>query len=177
MQKSGVNMKAVLPRCKWCGDDPTLTDYHDKEWGKPIKDDDKLFERMTLEVFQAGLSWRIVLVKRDAFRKAFSGFEIAKVARYGEKQIDRLMNDSGIIRNQRKILATIYNAKAILKIQKEYGSFFKFIKQIDTENDTVKEMKKHFKFMGKETVSCFLMGCGRIAVPHDKQCYLNRNRI
>jgi DNA-3-methyladenine glycosylase I len=168
-------MKAVLPRCRWCGEDPLLTDYHDKEWGKIIRDDDKLFERMTMEVFQAGLSWRIVLVKRDAFRIAFSGFEISKVARYGEKQIERLMNDGAIIRNQRKILATIYNAKALLNIQKEYGSFFKFIKQLDVENNTVKEMKKHFKFMGKETVSCFLMGCGRVKAAHDKNCYLYKN--
>jgi len=168
-------MKAVLPRCKWCGNDQILIDYHDKEWGKTIKDDNKLFERMTMEVFQAGLSWRIVLVKRDAFRKAFSDFDIRKVARYGEKQIERLMNDSDIIRNQRKILATIYNAKALLLIQKEYGSFFKYIKQLDVENDTVKEMKKHFKFMGKETVSCFLMGCGRVEAAHDKNCFLNKN--
>ena len=168
-------MKAVLPRCGWCGQDPILTDYHDKEWGKVIKDDDQLFERMTMEVFQAGLSWKIVLVKRDAFRKAFSGFEISKVARYGEKQIDRLMNDKAIIRNQRKILATIHNAKALLNVQKEYGSFFKFIKQLDIENNTVKEMKKHFKFMGEETVKCFLMGCGRVAAPHEKKCYLYKN--
>lgn len=159
-------------RCAWCGNDPVLTEYHDKEWGKVIKDDDKLFERMTMEVFQAGLSWKIVLLKREAFRKAFAGFEVSKVARYGTKQIDRLMNDSSIIRNQRKILATIYNAKAIQNIQKEQGSFYKFIKQLDTSNDTVKEMKKYFKFMGVETVKCFLTGCGRVEAPHDKNCYL-----
>jgi len=168
-------MKPDLPRCIWCGNDPVLIGYHDKEWGKLIKDDDALFERMTMEVFQAGLSWKIVLLKRAAFNKAFSGFVIPKVARYGEKQIDRLMNDKSIIRNQRKILATIYNAKAILQIQKEYGSFYKYIKQLDTDNNTVKEMKKHFKFMGDETVKCFLMGCGRVKADHDERCFLFKN--
>ncbi len=169
-------MKNDLPRCNWCGKDAVLIDYHDKEWGKKIKDDNRLFERMTMEVFQAGLSWKIVLLKREAFKKAFADFDINKVARFGVRQIDRLMNDKAIIRNQRKILATIFNAKAILKIQAEYGSFYKFIKQLDTDNNTVKEMKKHFKFMGEETVKCFLMGSGRVEPDHDKKCFLYKHK-
>ena len=165
-------MKKEKIRCAWCRNDPLLSEYHDKEWGKVIKNDNKLFERMTMEVFQAGLSWKIILVKRKAFNKAFAEFDIKKVARFKEQKIKKLLEDKSIIRNPRKIYATIYNANAILEKQKEYGSFYNFVKKLDTNADLVKQMKKHFKFMGKETTTCFLMGCGRIKVNHDKNCFL-----
>ena len=165
-------MKKEKNRCAWCGNDSLLSEYHDREWGKPIKDDNKLFERITMEVFQAGLSWKIILIKREAFKKAFVGFDIKKVAKFKEPQISKLLDDKSIIRNHRKIYATIYNANSIMKIQKEYGSFYNFIKKLDTNADLVKQMKMHFKFMGKETTTCFLMGCGRIKPHHDKNCFL-----
>jgi DNA-3-methyladenine glycosylase I len=165
-------MKKEKIRCAWCKNDPLLSEYHDKEWGKLIKDDNKLFERMTMEVFQAGLSWKIILIKREAFNKAFAGFDIKKVARFKEPQVRKLLDDKSIIRNPRKISATIYNANSIIEIQKEYGSFFNFIKKLDVNADLVKQLKKHFKFMGKETATCFLMGCGRIKAHHDKNCFL-----
>lgn len=165
-------IEKALKRCKWCGQDPILIDYHDNEWGNEITDDNMLFERMTLEVFQAGLSWKIILLKRNALRKAFSYFDINKVSKYSTKKIEQLLNNNDIIRNKRKILATIYNAKSIKELQKEHGSFFNFIQNLDLTNNTVKEMKKHFKFMGDETVKCFLIGCGRLPTPHEKQCFL-----
>jgi DNA-3-methyladenine glycosylase I len=165
-------MKKEKIRCAWCRNDTLLSEYHDKEWGKLIKDDNKLFERMTMEVFQAGLSWKIILIKREAFNKAFAQFDIKKVARFKEPQIRKLLDDKSIIRNSRKIYATIYNANSILEIQKEYGSFYNFVKKLDINVDIVKQLKKYFKFMGKETATCFLMGCGRIKAQHDKNCFL-----
>ncbi|HEY9188629.1 MAG TPA: DNA-3-methyladenine glycosylase I [Ignavibacteria bacterium] len=169
-------MKKNFKRCSWCLDDPILIDYHDNEWGKKIIDDNKLFERMTLEVFQAGLSWKIILLKREALRRAFSQFDIDKVSKYNEKKIEKLLQDKNIIRNKRKIMATVYNAKSIKQIQKEFGSFYNFIQNLDISNNTVKELKKYFKFMGNETVKCFLIGCGRVEPEHDKHCFLYNKR-
>ncbi len=104
-----------------------MIEYHDTEWGAPVHDDRKLFEFMVLDAFQAGLSWSIVLKKRENFRRALSNFEYAKIAKYNRKKIDRLIADPGIIRNKLKIAATVANAKAFLKIRKEFGSFDKYI--------------------------------------------------
>ena len=169
-------MKKSFKRCSWCLDDPILIDYHDNEWGKKIIDDNKLFERMTLEVFQAGLSWKIILLKREALRRAFSQFDIDKVSKYNEKKIEKLLQDKNIIRNKRKIMATVYNANSIKQIKKEFGSFYNFIQNLDINNNTVKELKKYFKFMGNETVKCFLIGCGRVEPEHDKHCFLYNKR-
>jgi DNA-3-methyladenine glycosylase I len=109
------------------GNSPLMVEYHDKEWGVPVHDDRTLFEFLVLEGAQAGLSWQTVLNKRENYRKAFHGFELAKIARYNNKDIQRLLRDPGIIRNRLKIQATINNAKQILQIQKEFDSFDKYI--------------------------------------------------
>ena len=110
-------------RCAWCSDDPLYVSYHDTEWGVPVHDDRCLFEFLVLEGAQAGLSWLTVLKKRENYRKAFENFEIAHVARYGQLDIDRLLLDSGIVRNRLKIESAIKNAQGVLAIQKEYGTF------------------------------------------------------
>ena len=146
--------------------------YHDNEWGVKIKDDDKLFERLSLEMFQAGLSWRTVLHKRAAFRKAFKNFSILKVANFSKKDVKRLLKDSSIIRNELKIRSTIYNAKKVLDIQKTFGSFRKWIDSLDANDKNVyKEFKKHLKFMGPGVVESFLMSTGRIETHHMKGCW------
>jgi DNA-3-methyladenine glycosylase I len=106
-------------RCAWAGGDPEMARYHDEEWGVPAHDETHLFEMLTLEGAQAGLSWRTVLHKRDAYRKAFAGFDPARVARFGARDVARLMNDAGIVRNRLKIESTIANAKAILEVRKD----------------------------------------------------------
>ncbi len=109
------------------GNTPLMVEYHDKEWGVPVHEDRTLFEFLVLEGAQAGLSWQTVLNKRENYRKAFYGFEIAKIARYNNKDVQRLLRDPGIIRNRLKIQATINNAKQILEVRKEFGSFDKYI--------------------------------------------------
>ena len=110
-------------RCAWCSDDPLYVSYHDTEWGVPVHDDRRLFEFLVLEGAQAGLSWLTVLKKRENYRKAFDNFEIARVAKYGHQDIDRLLLDPGIIRNRLKIASAIQNAQGVLAIQEEYGTF------------------------------------------------------
>jgi DNA-3-methyladenine glycosylase I len=115
-------------RCPWVKEtDVLLTRYHDTEWGVPVRTDKKMFEFLVLEVFQAGLSWNIILRKRENFRRALSGFSIATIARYTKSDVARLMKDEGIVRNRAKILATIQNAKAFLVLKKEFGSFAKYL--------------------------------------------------
>jgi DNA-3-methyladenine glycosylase I len=110
---------SIPSRCPWCGDDPLYIRYHDEEWGRPLYDEHLLFEFLILESFQAGLSWRTILHKREAFRAAFDGFAAHKIAAYDEAKIQSLLADSGIIRNQRKILATINNARVYLQLQQQ----------------------------------------------------------
>jgi DNA-3-methyladenine glycosylase I len=114
-------------RCAWCEKDDLYRDYHDNEWGNPVYDDDKLFEFLVLETFQAVLSWYTILKKRDNFRKAFDFFDYKKIANYNENKVTALLQDAGIIRNQLKIRATITNAIAFMKVQEEFGSFSKYI--------------------------------------------------
>jgi DNA-3-methyladenine glycosylase I len=142
-----------MQRCPWPGSDPLMIAYHDTEWGVPIHDDQKLFEFLILEGAQAGLSWRTVLYKRDAYRKAFDHFDVNKVARYGERQITRLMNDPGIIRNRLKINSAITNAKAFLKVQKEFGSFDQYIWQFTGGKPINNKLKdiKHIQATSKES--------------------------
>jgi DNA-3-methyladenine glycosylase I len=111
-----------MPRCPWAAVEPNIG-YHDEEWGVPVHDDRKLFEFLILEGAQAGLSWITILKKRENYRKAFHGFRAEKIARYGARDVKRLLADPGIVRNRRKIAATIQNAKAFLAVQKELGSF------------------------------------------------------
>ena len=114
-------------RCWWCGEDPLYVIYHDEEWGVPVRDDHKLFEFLTLETFQAGLSWITILRKRENFRKAFDEFNYQKIATYSEAKIEQLLQDPGIIRNKLKVRATVSNAKAYIEVQKEFGSFSNYI--------------------------------------------------
>ena len=119
----------MVKRCAWAGNDPQMRKYHDKEWGTPIHDDRVLFEFLILEGAQAGLSWNTILKKRENFRVAFDYFDFNKISKYNEQNVEQLMNNEGIIRNRRKIEATIANAKALLKVKKEFGSFDKYIWQ------------------------------------------------
>jgi len=146
--------------------------YHDKEYGFPIHDDNHLFARLILEINQAGLSWTTILNKKDNFFKAFDDFDIDKVARYGQKQKDRLMQDAGIIRNRLKIEATIDNAKKIQALQKEYGSFKNWLDAHHplTKEEWVKLFKKTFRFTGGEIVGEFLMSCGYLPGAHVESC-------
>jgi DNA-3-methyladenine glycosylase I len=116
-----------MQRCPWCGDDPLYVAYHDTEWGSPLHDEGKHFEFLLLETQQAGLSWRCILGKREAFRKAYASFDPEKVARFTQKRIDRLLSDPGIIRNRRKIEAAVKNARAFLRAQEEFGGFDAYI--------------------------------------------------
>ena len=116
-----------MERCEWAGNDPLYIDYHDKEWGKPVYDDETIFEFLILETFQAGLSWITILRKRDNFRKAFDNFDYKKIAAYDEAKIESLLQDAGIIRNKLKINATVNNAQAFIEVQKEFGTFSKYI--------------------------------------------------
>ncbi len=116
-----------MNRCPWCGTDPLYVRYHDEEWGSPLHDEDKHFEFLLLETQQAGLSWITILRKREAYREAFAGFDPGKVARFGQAQVEKLMGNPGIIKNRRKIEASISNAKAFLAIQEEAGSFDRWI--------------------------------------------------
>jgi DNA-3-methyladenine glycosylase I len=116
-----------MRRCEWVGSDPAYIDYHDHEWGIPVHDDRRLFEMLILEGMQAGLSWITILRKREAFRRAFDDFNPARVSRYGAGRILRLLQDPGIVRNRRKILAAVQNARAFLAVAGEFGSFDRYI--------------------------------------------------
>lgn len=164
-----------LIRCDWCGTDPLYVKYHDEEWGKPIYDDKMLFEFLILEGAQAGLSWITILKRREGYRKAFADFDVQKVATFDENDVERLMNDAGIIRNRLKVQAAISNAKLFIKIQEEFGTFSDYMwgflpdkkpiqNQVKTMKDVParteisdaisKDMKKRgFKFFG--TTICY----------------------
>lgn len=146
--------------------------YHDTAYGFPIDNDDELFERLVLEINQAGLSWSTILNKQENFKKAYKNFNIKKVASFKEKDFERLMNDAGIIRNRLKINAAIENAKTLLGIQKEYGSFKKWIDHHHpkTKDEWVKIFKTTFRFTGGEIVNEFLMSTGYLAGAHVESC-------
>lgn len=150
--------------------------YHDNHYGFPIEEDDELFGRLIMEINQAGLSWTTILNKEQNFRKAYHQFSIKKVARYGEKDFERLMNNAGIIRNRLKINAAIENAKTILSLQKEHGSFKKWIDHHHpkTKEEWTKLFKKTFKFTGGEIVNEFLMSTGYLPGAHDADCPIGK---
>lgn len=163
--------------CDYCNTHPEDTfnkSYHDHEYGFPLKDDHLLFERLILEINQAGLSWITILKKAENFRKAYHGFNIAKVAKYGEKDVTRLLNDPGIIRNRLKVNAAVVNAQKILEIQKEYGSFRDWLDQHHplTKDEWTKLFKKTFVFTGGEIVNEFLMSTGYLPGAHDESCHV-----
>jgi DNA-3-methyladenine glycosylase I len=161
--------------CDYCNSHPEDTFnrvYHDTEYGFPLHDDNLLFERLILEINQAGLSWITILKKADNFRKAYHSFDINKIARYGDKDVARLLADAGIIRNRLKVNAAIVNAQRILELRKEHGSFKGWL---DTNRDLSKEdwvklFKKTFVFTGGEIVNEFLMSTGYLAGAHDETC-------
>ncbi|AXG68432.1 DNA-3-methyladenine glycosylase 1 [Kordia sp. SMS9] len=178
-------------RCTWCGNDPLYVAYHDEEWGVPVYDDERLFEFLILETFQAGLSWITILRKRENFRKAFDNFDYKKIAKYNEKKFQSLLEDAGIIRNKLKIKATITNAQAFMKVQEEYGSFATYIwqftdgKPIQNAFKTMKEVpattelsdklskdlkKKGFKFIGSTTIYAHMQATGMVN-DHTTDCF------
>jgi DNA-3-methyladenine glycosylase I len=146
--------------------------YHDRQYGFPIHDDDELFCRLILEINQAGLSWETVLKKEAAFRRAYAEFDIQKVASFTAADRNRLMADAGIIRNRLKIEAAIENAKTILELQKEHGSFKRWLesREVKTKEEWVKLFKKTFRFTGGEIVGEFLMSIGLLPGAHDQRC-------
>jgi len=153
--------------------------YHDRQYGFPIHDDNELFCRLILEINQAGLSWETILKKQENFRKAYSGFSVRKVAAYTAADRRRLMADAGIIRNRLKIDAAIENAKTILRLQKEHGSFEKWLKAQHPKSkaEWVKLFKKTFRFTGGEIVNEFLMSIGILPGAHDRRCAIHRKTI
>lgn len=181
-------------RCEWAGSDSLYMKYHDEEWGVPVYEDDKLFEFLVLETFQAGLSWITILRKRENFRKAFDQFDYHKIARYGEEKYESLMHDSGIIRNKLKIRATISNAKAFINIREEFGSFSKYIWSFvdgnplqnqfaslnelpakTTLSDKIsKDLKKRgFKFVGSTVVYAHMQATGMVN-DHVVNCFRHK---
>ena len=153
--------------------------YHDTAYGFPIDNDDELFERLVLEINQAGLSWSTILNKQENFKKAYKNFNIKKVAAFSEKDFERLMNDQGIIRNRLKINAAIENAKTLLGIQKEFGSFKKWIDRHHpkTKEEWVKLFKSTFRFTGGEIVNEFLMSTGYLPGAHIESCPVYKKMV
>ena len=176
-----------MTRCSWLPEgDKLYENYHDHEWGRPLHDDHKLYEMFVLELFQAGLSWRIILGKREAFREAYDDFDINKVACYDEKKVDELMQNKAIIRSLNKIKASISNSKIILTIIKEYGSFNNYVWSF-TNNQVIYEVgqttnaisdamskdlkKRGVKYAGSVTIYSFLQAVGVIN-SHEEDCFL-----
>lgn len=126
-----------IRRCGWCGTDPLYVRYHDEEWGKEVRDDRQMFEFLVLEGAQAGLSWITILRRRENYRQAFAGFDAQKVARFTPQDVERLMQDAGIIRNRKKIEATITNAQAFLEVQREFGSFCDYLRSFLPEGKPI----------------------------------------
>ena len=176
-------------RCCWANPkNERYICYHDEEWGVPVHDDQKLFEMLILECFQAGLSWECVLNKRDAFRKAFDGFDLEKICAYHEDKLEMLRNNPEIIRNRLKIQAAVINAQAFRKIQKEYGSFSEYLwhwtdgrviqetgKTSSDLSDTIsKDLKKYgMKFVGTTVVYAYLQAIG-VIWSHEDECFCSR---
>lgn len=154
------------------GDQPEHREYHDNFYGFPIEEDNELFCRLILEINQAGLSWTTILKKQDNFRRAYHQFDIKKVASYKDKDIQRLLNDAGIIRNRLKVNAAIENARTILQIQKEHGSFKNWLDghHPKTKEEWTSLFKKTFRFTGGEIVNEFLMSTGYLPGCHDSTC-------
>jgi DNA-3-methyladenine glycosylase I len=181
-------------RCTWPGEDELMIRYHDEEWGTPLHDDDRLFEYLVLDAFQAGLSWKTILHKRENFRKAFDGFDAHKIARYGDKKIASLISDAGIIRNKLKISATIGNARCFLDVQKEFGSFDRYIWQFtghktlinkrrqgeapvatSAESDAMSAALKQrgFRFVGSTICYAFMQAAGMVN-DHTVSCFRHK---
>ncbi|WP_207421875.1 DNA-3-methyladenine glycosylase I [Desertivirga brevis] len=173
-----------VSRCSWCGTDPLYVKYHDEEWGKEVHDDKVLFEFLILESAQAGLSWITILRRRDGYRNAFANFDIERVSKFTEKDVEQLMQETGIIRNRLKIIAAVNNAKLFLEVQKEFGSFDAYLYSFMPEGKPLvnniemqgavpprteisdriaKDMKKRgFKFFGTTICYAFMQAVGMV---------------
>jgi DNA-3-methyladenine glycosylase I len=181
-------------RCHWAGDDPLMTRYHDEQWGVPVHDDRILFEMLTLEGAQAGLSWMTVLRKRENYRRALAGFDPVKISRFTARDRTRLLKDEGLIRNRAKVESTVKNARAFLEIQKEYGSFDAFLwsrvggipvqgkrrtprdlpAQTPLAEQLSKELKKRgFGFVGPTIIYAFLQAVG-VVNDHLTTCFRHK---
>jgi len=181
----------MVKRCNWANYNELMKEYHDKEWGAPVHDDQILYEFLILEGAQAGLSWNTILQKRENFRKAFDNFDYKKIARYDETKVEELLNDTGIIRNRLKIEATIANANALLKIQEEFGSFSNYIWKFVNDKPVInkfitleelpaktkqselisKDLKKRgFKFVGPTIIYSFMQAVG-MTNDHTTDCF------
>ena len=180
-----------IKTCSWPSNNPLMIEYHNKEWGVPVHEDQKHFEFMVLDAFQAGLSWAIVMKKREGFRKALDNFDFRKVAKYDEDKIQELLSDASIIRNQQKIRAAIHNASKFLEIQKEFGSFDKYIWQFtdhktkvnkwnsidqipatSLESDAMSDdlKKRGFKFVGSTICYAYMQAAGMVN-DHLVECF------
>lgn len=185
---------AARNRCPWCGDDPTYVAYHDHEWGVPEHDDCALFEKLVLDGFQAGLSWIIVLRKRDNFRRAFDGFAPEKIARWNKRKVESLMKDAGIVRNRAKIEATIGNARSFLAVREQHGGFDRYLwgftdggtivnrwrsmKELPAETKESRAMSKDlqqrgFRFVGPTICYAFMQAVGMVN-DHLIDCFRHR---
>jgi DNA-3-methyladenine glycosylase I len=183
-------------RCGWADTDPLMVAYHDDEWGRPVHDDRALFELLTLEGAQAGLSWSTILKKRESYRKAFAGFDARKVARFGARDVARLMADAGIVRNRLKIESTIENAARVLEVAKEVGSFDAYVWAFvggrplrhtrrslrdvpsnTTESDALsKDLKRRgFRFVGSTIIYAFMQATGMVD-DHVQECFRYNRR-
>lgn len=178
------------PRCEWSGGAPEFIDYHDKEWGFPVSDDQRLFEKICLESFQSGLSWRTILTKRDNFRSAFKGFDFNKVALFTDTDVERLLQDKGIVRHRGKIEAVINNAKRAQELVAQEGSLAAYFWRYEPASDSLPEpqsastseesvalakalKKMGWKFVGPTTVFAFLQAMGLIN-DHSYECVIRR---
>ena len=185
-----------MKRCDWVGKSKEMILYHDTEWGRPLYDDKKLLEFLVLDTFQPGLSWAIILSKRKNFRKAFNNYNLSKISNYGRGEVNRLLQNKGIVRNKLKILATIANANAVLAVKKESGSFsnylWEFVKKKPIQNTykrvgdipsqtelshiISKDMKKRgFRFVGPTTIYAYMQGIGMLN-DHLLSCFLRKKK-
>jgi len=187
-------MGAAVRRCPWPGDDPLYRDYHDREWGVPVRDDRRLFEMLILEGAQAGLSWRTILHKRDAYRAAFAKFEPASVAGFRSARIERLLENRGIVRHRGKVAAAVENARAFLDVQREHGSFARYLwsfaggRPVQNAFRTLREVpartelsdalskdlkRRGFKFVGSTICYAYLQAVG-VVNDHLVGCFRHR---
>lgn len=180
-------------RCAWSSATPEYVEYHDKEWGMPVVDDRQLFEKLCLEGFQSGLSWRTILTKRENFRRAFANFDIDKIARFGPKDVERLLSDAGIVRHRGKIEAVIENARAAQTLAKQEGSLSAFVWRYEPAQDAAKKVevvasslesaalskelkKRGFKFVGPTTAYAFMQAMGLVN-DHAEDCFVRRQAL
>lgn len=172
MTQSPQSDIAEVPRCAWAQVDALMAYYHDEEWGAQCRSDNEYFEALMLEIFQAGLSWRTILHRREGFRQAFAGFSIPVVANFAEHEIEQLVKDERIIRHRAKISASVANARAFQAIQESAGSFRNWLEAMPRDDTLIyKTLKPHLKFFGPTICTSFLQAVGKIQPPHEPGCW------